>query len=90
MNELSKREMRTVFCETLMNMAENDQKVIVLDADLMLAMGTIPFREKYPERTLQPDFQQQDLFHLPIHLLRLLAGVHATRYSCLARTQNKT
>lgn len=33
MNELSKREMRTVFCETLMNMAENDQKVIVLDAD---------------------------------------------------------
>lgn len=102
MNELSKREMRTVFCETLMNMAENDQKVIVLDADLMLAMGTIPFREKYPERTFDCGVQEANMIGVAAGLsatgfipfahtlLRLLAGVHATRYSCLARTQNKT
>lgn len=79
MNELSKREMRTVFCETLMNMAENDQKVIVLDADLMLAMGTIPFREKYPERTFDCGVQEANM-------IGVAAGLSATGFIPFAHT----
>lgn len=45
------RELRDVYCETLINIAEKDDRVVLLEADLMLAAGTYPFQDKFPERT---------------------------------------
>jgi transketolase len=45
------QEMRAVFTETLIHLAEQDPRVVVLDADLMKANGTLPFQERFPDRT---------------------------------------
>lgn len=54
-------EMRKAFCDTLMEMAEQDRNVVVLDGDLMGAMGTKPFAEKYPEQTLDCGIQEANM-----------------------------
>ncbi len=43
-------EMRAVYAEELIRMAEDDDRIVVLDADLMRANGTESFRERFPER----------------------------------------
>ncbi len=43
-------EMRAVYAEELVRMAEEDERIVVLDADLMRANGTASFRERFPER----------------------------------------
>ena len=53
--------MRDVYGKTLLNMACRDERVVVLDADLMASMGTIPFREKYPERTFDCGIQEANM-----------------------------
>lgn len=45
------REMRQVYTEKLMELAEKDDSICVLEADLMKSTGTAPFFEKYPERS---------------------------------------
>lgn len=54
-------ELRKAFCETLIAMAEKDDKVVVLDADLMNAAGTKPFGEAFPERTFDCGVQEADM-----------------------------
>ena len=48
---LEMTEMRSVFVDTLIKMAEDDPRIVILDADLMKANGTMPFKEKFPDRT---------------------------------------
>ena len=49
--EKDKNEMRKVYCELLMKTAETDDRIVVLEADLMASNGTKPFAAAYPERT---------------------------------------
>ncbi len=44
-------DMREVYTETLIEIARSNDQICVLEADLMRATGTNPFREKYPGRT---------------------------------------
>jgi len=44
------KELRQVYAELLLKIAETDDRIVVLEADLMKATGTTPFKEKYPER----------------------------------------
>ncbi len=44
-------EMRAVYTQTLMELAEQDERIVLLEADLMRATGTQPFMERFPERT---------------------------------------
>ena len=44
------KELRQVYAELLLEMAEKDDRIVVLEADLMKATGTTSFKEKYPER----------------------------------------
>lgn len=53
--------MRDIYGKTLMDMAAQDERVVVLDADLMASMGTIPFREAYPERTFDCGIQEANM-----------------------------
>lgn len=45
------KEMRAAFTETLIALATEDERIVVLDADLMRAHGTYPFRDRFPGRT---------------------------------------
>jgi len=48
---MSQLEMRAVYAQTLIELAEKDERIVVLEADLMKASGTTVFRNKFPERT---------------------------------------
>lgn len=54
-------EMRNAYCQTLMKMAETDDRIIVMDADLMNSMGMVPFMKKFPERTFNCGIQEANM-----------------------------
>lgn len=54
-------EMRKAFCDTLMEMAKEDKNLIVMDADLMGAMGTKPFAKEFPEQTIDCGIQEANM-----------------------------
>lgn len=43
-------EMRKAYVETLIDLATKDERVVVLDADLMKAHGTGAFKDRFPDR----------------------------------------
>ena len=43
--------MRAVYAETLIELAEKDERIVLLEADLMKASGTTCFKNEYPDRT---------------------------------------
>ncbi len=45
------QEMRSAYCETMMEMAEREPRIVVLHADLCGAHGMNPFAKKYPDRS---------------------------------------
>lgn len=51
MSRYETMEMRAVYTETLIEMAEKHPNVVLLEADLMRATGTQPFMDRFPERT---------------------------------------
>lgn len=59
--EKSTREMRQVFCESMIALAERNPDIVLLDCDLMGAMGTVPFRDRFPERTFDCGIQEADM-----------------------------
>jgi transketolase len=54
-------EMREMYCQTLIEMAEEDERIVMLDADLMNSMKTVPFMEKFPERTFNCGVQEANM-----------------------------
>lgn len=63
--------MRDAYCQTLMELAEKDDRIVVLDADLMNSMGMVPFQKKYPERTFNCGVQEANM-------IGVAAGLSAT------------
>ena len=47
-HETEKLAMRDAYCATLLQLASENDRVVVLDADLMSSMGMVPFLAKYP------------------------------------------
>ena len=45
-------ELRKVYCDTMLRLAEQDKRVIMLEADLMGSLGTKKIAEKYPDRVI--------------------------------------
>ena len=48
---MAQLEMRAVYAQTLIELAEKDERIVLLEADLMRATGTGVFKNKFPERT---------------------------------------
>jgi len=48
---MEQKEMRAVYAQTLIELAEQDARIVLLEADLMKASGTPVFRNRFPERT---------------------------------------
>lgn len=65
------KEMRNVYCETLMELSEKNKKIVVLDADLMNSMGMTKYAKKYPERTFNVGVQEANM-------VGIAAGLSAT------------
>ncbi len=64
-------EMRNVYCSTLIELAEKDDRIVVLDADLMKSMGMIPFKEAFPDRAFDVGVQEANM-------IGVAAGLSAT------------
>ncbi len=45
------QDMRATYNDTLIELAEHDERIVVLEADLMKASGTVPFKDKFPKRS---------------------------------------
>lgn len=56
-----KMEMRQVLAEVLDKMMEKDERIVVIDADLARANGTINLRNKYPERAFDVGVAEQNM-----------------------------
>ncbi len=78
-NSLEKVEMRKVFCDTMIEVAKKNEKVVLLDADLMAAMGTKPFQAEFPDRTIDCGIQEANM-------IGVAAGLSATGFIPFAHT----
>ena len=47
-----KKEMRQYYCDALIAEAENNDKIVVIDVDTSISMGTVPFHHAFPERSI--------------------------------------
>jgi transketolase len=64
-------EMRAIYGAELTRLADEDDRIVMLDADLMRANGTVGFKEKYPERAL-------DVGVAEANMVGISAGLSAT------------
>lgn len=86
---LDKVEMRTAFCESMIALAEKDERIVLLDCDLMSAMGTKPFAKMFPERTIDCGIQEANMYGVAAGLsaegkipFAHTFGVFASRRAC--------
>ncbi len=55
------KAMRDVYCEVMMELAQNNRDIIVMDADLMNSIGMVPFAKQFPEQTLNCGIQEANM-----------------------------
>ena len=49
---MATKEMRSIYVETLIELAEQDERIMVVEADLMKAHGTTSFAQRFPGRAV--------------------------------------
>ena len=69
--ENSSKLMSGTYCETLMKMAETDDRIMALDADLVSSSGMKPFFKAYPDRSINCGIQEANM-------IGVAAGLSAT------------
>lgn len=67
----SRELMRDVYCETLTELAEKNDQIVVLDADLVSSSGMQPFFKAFPERAIQCGVAEANM-------IGIAAGLSAT------------
>ncbi len=55
------KEMRKVYTETMIELADKNENVVALDADLTSCIGMGPFIEKYPEKMFNCGIQEANM-----------------------------
>lgn len=55
------KEMRAVLADQLLEMMHHDPDIVVLDADLAKANGTLKLRDTYPERAFDVGIAEQNM-----------------------------
>jgi transketolase len=60
--EMCDIDMRDAYCASLMELAGNNEKVVALDADLMVAMGMKPFKQAFPDRFIDTGVMEANMF----------------------------
>lgn len=54
--------MRDVYCDTLMELAKTNKDIVILDADLMAAVGMAKFAKEYPDQAINCGIQEANMF----------------------------
>ena len=77
----------SAYTHALLKQAERHHNLVVLDADLMLDTGLIPFRERFPERLFECGIAEQDMVSIAggMALRGLLPIVHS--FACFLSTR---
>lgn len=65
------QEMRKAFTETLMELAQDNPDIVLMDADLMVALGSLPFAKRFPQQTVDCGIQEANM-------VGVAAGLSAT------------
>jgi transketolase len=77
-------DMRDVYCETLIEMAGKDDRIVLLEADLMNATGTRPFKEAFPDRTFNVGVSEADMVGVAAGLSAAGKIPFAASFGCFA------
>lgn len=81
---MKEKEMRTVYAETLIEMAEKNGNIVILESDLMKANGTGLFKEKFPERTFNMGVAEANMVGVAAGLSAMGKIPFATTFGCFA------
>ena len=81
---MADKEMRAVYCETLMRLAEKDKRIFVLEADLMRASGTMPFKNAYPDRGIDVGVAEANMIGVAAGLAATGKIPFAATFGCFA------
>ena len=77
-------EMRVVYGTALMELASSDERIVVLDADLMRANGTMVFKEKFPERAIDVGVAEANMIGIASGLSTIGLIPFPATFSCFA------
>ncbi len=66
-------EMRAHYCNALIEVAKEDGRIVVLDVDTSVSMGTVPFYEAFPDRAI-------DCGIMEAHAVGMAAGLSSTGF----------
>ncbi len=78
------KEMRAAFAELLIELAEKDKRIVLLEADLMRATGTTPFKEAFPERTVNCGVAEANMIGIASGLSAAGKIPFASTFACFA------
>lgn len=70
---MDSKEMRVSYCDALIKAAETNDKIIAIDADVKYSMGTKPFSERFPKRSINCGIMEA-------HAVGFSAGLSATGF----------
>lgn len=75
------------YSEALVEQAAADERIVVLDGDLVLDCGLIPFRDRFPERFVECGIAEQDMVSTAggLALMGMLPIVHS--FACFLSTR---
>jgi transketolase len=78
------KEMRAVYAQTLIDIARNDPSIMVVEADLMRATGTQPFKAAYPERAVDVGVAEANMLGVAAGLAAEGKIPFAATFACFA------
>jgi len=82
--EKSSRLMRDVYCETLIDLALENEDIVVLDADLISSSGTKPFFSRFPDRAFQCGVAEANMIGIASGLSAMGKIPFAHSFGCFA------
>lgn len=78
------RQMRDVYASTLIEMAEKDPNIVILEADLMAAHGTKAFQDKFPDRAFNVGVAEANMVGIAAGLSLTGKTPFAATFGCFA------
>ena len=81
---MAEREMRAVYCDTLIQLAKKDPRIVVVEADLMKATGTMPFKTAYPDRGIDAGVAEANMVGIAAGLSAAGKIPFAASFGCFA------
>jgi transketolase len=82
--QVDKREMRNAYIDKLIKLSETDERIIVLDADLMHSNNTYKFKDRFPNRAINVGIQEANMIGVAAGLSLVGKIPFAHTFTCFA------